>query len=142
MTAIMLSWIAAKHCTISIRRGTVSTTVEYTFGLRFITGPCPVKKKIVMQLFQPTKEFLIEKTFLLDILNNLDRRELRDLVELSNVILEGLNTLILFATPEQAAVLKKTDTFQRLPFIDFQLPDRNSLGTSLKSGLTGSERER
>lgn len=126
------------HCKMNLetgRRGRINYPEEYAWGLRFIDEPCPAKKKIILSLLG---EFsFCDHIFLVDTPDNLDSKGLRSLLQLSDAVLGSLNTLIIFATPIQADMLRKNDPFLRLPIIDFELPGRSFFRELFKKRVEG-----
>jgi hypothetical protein len=67
----------------------------------------------------------VEASFLLDVPDNLTSKELEKLASLCNMLLANAsNTVIVFATPEQASILRAADTFARFPVLNFELPGK------------------
>jgi len=82
-------------------------------------GACKARDRVLLRLFD---ECSIQDTFLIDVPDNLSKEimEFTDLV--AHIIRGPWNNVILMATPEQVALLKRYDTFARLPVVEWENP--------------------
>jgi hypothetical protein len=106
------------HCYVPIRR---EPTFEFLVFLRSLDVFCFAKRK----LFKELTESAVSVSFLIDVPDNLAGKEVKNFASLCNRLLsDPSNTVIIFATPEQASVLKAMDTFARFPVVNFELLDK------------------
>lgn len=110
------------HCRISTR-GRNGPSLDLTIHLRSTYNPCKARKIITQKILRDSMD-VCDRLFLMDVPDNLKGKEIKDFVSLCNLLLDSPNSLIIFATPEQASLLRKTDTFLRFPVVDFELPEK------------------
>jgi len=99
---------------------TDSSAEYYADFLRGIDSECRAREKILLNLF--LRLFVSINIFLMDAPDNLIGGELKRFLNLMNLMLKAGNTLALMVTPNQAALLRRFDTFARFPIIEWKNP--------------------
>jgi len=94
---------------------------NFYLHIHMLEIPCKAREKIVFKVRQDIQGHKI----LFDVPDNVESDDLRQLASLCSDLLRNLNTVIIFATLEQAEKLRKLDVFARFPIVDFELPSKD-----------------
>jgi energy-coupling factor transporter ATP-binding protein EcfA2 len=111
--------LCRKHCRISVKVRPVSEFIMY---LRRPSDGCPARRTLLEKII---KNELYGYLFLMDVPDNLAGKEVENFASLCNMLLGNSNVVIVFATPEQASLLRRMDTFARFPIINFEVPNKS-----------------